>query len=373
MKTKLVLVQILRGAAAFLLLLFHSSLNHLVYFNQKPLFNSIYSYGWLGSEFFFGLSGFILTYIHLDDIKERKNATVFLKKRFIRIYPIFWVVASFMLLYYLFVKTSTTGPTVSIRSIDDVWYIIKCYLLVPLYHPKKNFIESAWPLSFEIFFYLVFTVCITLGLQKSKTVFWAWLILILLSPWIVPYISQARFFLRPIILNFLSGCAFAYIFKQNIIRLTVTKFILWSSALIAAFVIYKYFSGAKLMEERSDLMYSIIIMFAVGLVLWGSAALDRSGKYPFSDFKRLLFLGNASYSFYLTHIPALMVFYRIAAKLVDITGIKINLITGNIIFLAVVMATILVGVLFNIYVEQPLLAYLNGKFVAKKTAPIIGA
>ena len=82
-------VQVLRGFAAIAVLLYHTGVYAGIYFNN-PIF--FFENGNLGVDFFFTLSGFIITYIHLQDIKRRGSVKGFLLKRFIRIFPFYWLV-----------------------------------------------------------------------------------------------------------------------------------------------------------------------------------------------------------------------------------------------------------------------------------------
>ena len=82
-------VQVLRGFAAIAVLLYHTGVYAGIYFNNPIYF---FENGNLGVDFFFTLSGFIITYIHLKDIKARGRVKVFLVKRFVRIFPFYWMI-----------------------------------------------------------------------------------------------------------------------------------------------------------------------------------------------------------------------------------------------------------------------------------------
>ncbi len=86
MKLKLQLLQVLRGVAASIVVLYHLCATTQTYF--KDNFLNIH-WGWVGVDLFFILSGFIITFIHFDDIRNRGSVTSFIKKRVIRIFPIY--------------------------------------------------------------------------------------------------------------------------------------------------------------------------------------------------------------------------------------------------------------------------------------------
>src|SRR4026208_650395 len=92
MKDQLKFVQILRGFAAIAVVIYHLDSITLTYFSYS-LFH--FNYGYLAINFFFTLSGFIITYVHLKEIQQKSSVRKFLLKRFVRIYPIYWLVLLF--------------------------------------------------------------------------------------------------------------------------------------------------------------------------------------------------------------------------------------------------------------------------------------
>ena len=100
-KNKLELIQALRGLAALLVVMFHTTeLNHKN-FQQEFLFN-IFAFGSSGVDFFFVLSGFIIYFIHRFDVGQRNKLKPFLLKRLIRVYPMYWLVTLALLPYIFF-------------------------------------------------------------------------------------------------------------------------------------------------------------------------------------------------------------------------------------------------------------------------------
>ena len=183
-RVKLQLVQMLRGLAAVLVVIYHSSLNSIHYFNIRSLGVGLFDFGWVGVEFFFVLSGFIITYV--------------------------------MLFYYLFIKKENAGITVTVHSLDDLVYLLKCFILFPTGASRHNFIDVAWTLNYEMWFYIVFAICIKLGFQRTSRVFFGWAFLILFKYYtkIGDFSPVLNFMLNPIILFFLMGCIVAYLIKN---------------------------------------------------------------------------------------------------------------------------------------------------------------
>lgn len=358
---KLQYVQVLRGFAALFVLLFHGSLNSIEYFHTKPLLASIWNYGFTGVEFFFVLSGFIITYIHMKDLASGSGWKRFLRKRFTRIYPIYWVVATVMLCYYLFIKMEGQGISVKITGPADLLYLLQCYLLFPMDASHKNFINVAWTLSYEIWFYLVFAGCIVMGFRKSIWLYFTWGALILLKCY--THIGDAspalNFILNPMILYFLTGCFVAWLIKQDRIKLNPTLFLLLPAVFSLLLWIYAAFTGSVLDELRRDLNYYYIFMGLFGSLLWAAASLDLQSKST-TPSRWLLLMGDASYSIYLIHPAVIMLCYKIAAWGTHQFSIDVSYVTANIVFAITVLLSLLTGIALHLLIEKPLLSFLNG-------------
>ena len=88
MKTKLDSIQMLRGIFASIVVLHHITAATIFYVNNNWM-GGIFRVGWFGVDFFFVLSGFIMVFMHKNDLINRTNIRKFYLKRFIRIYPIY--------------------------------------------------------------------------------------------------------------------------------------------------------------------------------------------------------------------------------------------------------------------------------------------
>ena len=138
-------IQYLRAVAA-LMVVFH----HII--NAKPwLFNPLENYPSLatGVDIFFVISGFIMY------VAARNEAPLeFLKKRIIRIVPLYWVAT----LAFVIVKTK-----LHIFSLtpEDWLHIAKSLAFIPHHDPTNPgkiwpYLIQGWTLNYEMFFYLIF-------------------------------------------------------------------------------------------------------------------------------------------------------------------------------------------------------------------------
>src|SRR5436190_1288571 len=96
-----------RALAALLVVLYHNGLYIFAldkYWGADPS-RGLFNFGHAGVEFFFVLSGFIIFYIHGKDLGVPSRFFSFIRKRFIRIYPIYWLVLAAIIPVYFLVPS----------------------------------------------------------------------------------------------------------------------------------------------------------------------------------------------------------------------------------------------------------------------------
>ena len=144
-------LQLLRAVAVILVVWCHAG-QVVGDLNGKPL----PALNVFGIDIFFVISGFILSLVVLKNRKEPGVATSwdFLKRRFIRVYPIYWVFAVLILL-----RTLRAGELMG----HNYWSAF--FLIPPMHYPGGELIIGySWTMMFEIFFYTL------LGVIQLKTV-----------------------------------------------------------------------------------------------------------------------------------------------------------------------------------------------------------
>ena len=216
-------------------------------------------------------------------------------------------------------------------------------------------------------FYIVFAICIGMGWKAAKFVFFGWIAAIIISS--TGIMGTPDNFLFSInILEFLAGCLLAYTFKSDKVRLTFPLFAVLASAIgIAAFLYLKVYQH----QLNRSLMAMGFILSASVLILWGSATIDKKKKrFLHAPMKQLLLVGDASYSIYLTHTMTIEVVYLFLSRFLLSNNISFSQPLANILFLSCVSFTVLIGILCHIYVEKPLVTYLNGKYIPERRSAL---
>lgn len=113
MKTRLPQLDGLKIFFCFAVVMWHYYANfaHLDVNNAYNLIpNIVYRRGYLGVEFFFMVSGFFIAHNYKEHLNEKKiSAVFFVKKRFISLYPMYFVACSLGMILAICDRTFTNG------------------------------------------------------------------------------------------------------------------------------------------------------------------------------------------------------------------------------------------------------------------------
>jgi len=303
---KLPAIQILRGLAAVLVVFHHSSVLVATH-NVHPSWvvdSRLNIIGAAGVDIFFVISGFIMYYTTIQK-KGIRNAAGFLRKRTLRIYPLYWFWTSMLLLVALS-KLAQPAHT------HDARFVLSSYLLIPVFNGKNfdPFLYQGWTLSFEMLFYCVFALGIWINCRKSILVFLSasFTGMFVVSLFLPPGGGAKYLFSNTVIIEFLFGVALAQLFlrtgKKTPPKLLrkggpVVLMALGSGLLLSTVLIPTAQMGLFIWGPWRFVVWGIpSALIVLGFVTW-----KRSFTHP-----ALVYLGDASYSTYLAHIFVLSAF-----------------------------------------------------------------
>lgn len=346
-KPRLGLVQVGRGLAALLVLLFHVTQLSETKLNEPFCFN-LFRFGSAGVDFFFVLSGFIIFWVHRADIGARDRFKSFAVKRLIRIYPLYWIVTLVLLPVYFLVSGIGHGHEHHLPT------ILQSLLLIP--QENGPILTVGWSLCYEVFFYAMFSLVILLPLPLS---FW------LLSVWFLGslfntvlesvFLIKSHFIIQFLFsfhsLEFAFGCLAAYLIFCQCSYRAFPLLVFGSTLFFLAGVSQSY----HLLQLHPAITYGLPSM----LILMGAATLDL--KQTASRLPRFLsYLGDASYSIYLTHYPCLSAALKLAfaLNLFSVLGHGLT-------FALLILMTLALGCLTYSKVEKPLMAALRKQFLSQ--------
>jgi exopolysaccharide production protein ExoZ len=291
---KIVGIQALRGLAACGVVLCHMTGFETKYLAGPTILPGSFRFGMVGVDLFFVLSGFIMTSMSLGKFGRPGEAGRFLKRRFLRVYPIYWAWSVPVLALFLIrpdmVNSSHGRPDV-----------LRSFLLLPQDHLPLLLV--AWTLVYEIFFYLLFSA----GLRwlRETDLPWAlggWAAVVIAGNWLVlpgKMDPMLGLMFSPLLLEFMMGCVVALCVSRFNGTAAIMAMTLGTGGFVFGTIIYLMHGGWFPSDWDRTLVYGT----SSATLLAGVVAWERVQGQPVLP--SLAGLGDASYSLYLSHVPVI--------------------------------------------------------------------
>ncbi len=307
-KTKyLDVLQIFRGIAAIMVVL-HHAIGSIKYYHKVdyPILNYIGSIGKFGVDFFFLISGFIISYAAFYKYSEPNAFGNYLKNRLIRIYTPYLPIGIFMLIVYTLLPGYSNGN----RDLS----VLTSLTLIPNGSPA---LSVAWTLSFEISFYLLFSISFYSKKVWNYFIFF-WFFLILLFNFGKYFnFHMMRIPITNLIfsmynIEFILGYLLSiFILEKKKINLKFALFLTIAAAI--AFLISFYFKFSVFYFSLNLLfcLFSFVLIYVS--VAHFNVSIDKKAI--------LMMIGNATYSIYLIHNPIQMVIIRFFPKIGSVLNV----------------------------------------------------
>ncbi len=338
-------IQFLRGFAAFVVVFYH--IGGYIKKNYPVSFlGNFFGFGFAGVDLFFVISGFIIHFTSRQYFDKPLCLTDYLKKRFLRVFPIYWVVISSIFLLSLTISVLFNKEVLSTQYPHTFSAYISTYLLLPL-HFAIN--PVTWTLSFELYFYLCFAFLII-----SKRLWILPIFILLISIWNLiagnPFSNKYfDFIFSGYNLEFFLG----YIICQYYERIKLSNYLAVLLLIIATIIILQF--GFSI----SDFDYwERVLVFGIpsGLILVSLLSLEINNVVTWP--KVTILLGDASYVLYLIHFPILLFLNKIPA----IFGRTLS--ASQVVFYNyfVGMIILLLSIYIHRMIEKPLSKYLMNLF-----------
>jgi len=330
-------LQACRGVAAMMVVLYHlgGAISADKYFGIKG-FSVPFSFGGAGVEFFFVLSGFIILTAHRSDVFKSQNLLSYIKKRLIRVYPVYWFVFFPVFIIALFT-------------------LIKSLLLIPqdsslLGGTGAPVLGIAWTLQYEMAFYLFFAFMI-LSKWLSITLGFGVLLIYLLYSGVSTDVLLFKFLSKDYVLLFFMGMIVAFIhgFREFVVH---RPFIFLTVGVLTFFCV----SADIILKFNFFHDYKILLYgFSSSLIIFGLVKAESYGKiigdnYVFQK------LGDSSYALYLMHYPMISVLCKLFLffefNSVGVLGVFV-------IYIVIFFICLLSAVAFHLYIEKKVLLKLR--------------
>jgi len=306
-----------------------------------------FAYGWIGVDVFFIISGFIMVWVTRDISSTPQTALRFIISRIVRIYPLWWVCVSFVALFFFLVHGFPASLDVIPK--EFAWgYYARSLLLWP--QELAPLLDVGWTLIHEMFFYLVFTLIIAIGIRRKlllALLIWG----ILTASGIILNFGHLNPFFK-IVFNPLS---FLFIIGALIGSLrfaTIPNKYAWLGLVLSIAIIFSLITFGLI--DKGDRVIQLIIplsLFVLSLV-----TLEQAGKIKTP--KLLLWLGAISYALYLTH-PLVILAWRVIRPFYEgglFSRLTETLPSVAVIYLdmtALLVAFLITATLFHFCIEKP--------------------
>lgn len=346
---KLDSVQLMRAVAAVMVLIGHVIAEAEYYMDLTIQAGQL---PWTrGVDIFFIISGFIIALSGRRYFGQPGGTRAFVIRRFIRVVPLYWLFTTLMLLALILlpsgVKDTPFDPA-QIASSYAFWpYARADGRVAPI-------LSLGWTLNYEIFFYIIFSACLTVRHPSGMVLVVGIIATLSLAGWAFdPQTPALAVWTNSILIEFGLGILLAEVWLSQRGRLK-------HSVLKGSLILITGF--ALLIALNQDGMSPIPRFIASGI----PALLIVAGPilYWQRDLPRLTtLLGDSSYALYLSHRFVLRGVTLVALPVLPAT------MTGAAVYLIGVCGlAIITGVLVFRYIETPMLRALNKRILSAPAA-----
>jgi peptidoglycan/LPS O-acetylase OafA/YrhL len=343
----LVGIQYLRGIAATMVAAHHTleeSYGAGETLGRAP--DWLTTFGAAGVDIFFVISGLVMLHASFPAGGGADRPGPFLAKRFVRIFPLYWLCLAGLFACWAigFYRTLDPEPLFMLRN-------------AVLWPGERLALGVSWTLSYELYFYLLFALTLFARSRAVSLVAVAALLGagLACAP-LLPPGAAAHLVGNPIMLEFVLGLAIAY-------ALPLVPAARWQPWLaLPAFALLVASPLLLPHDSTNELpMPGRLLLWGVpgAAIVWSFARL-RPAPEPLH--RALKLIGDASYSIYLTHPFVMLIYARLlrqSAALRDMPQPPF--------VLAVVLACVALGLWVHWYAEKPLMQLLRGRRAGQRT------
>jgi peptidoglycan/LPS O-acetylase OafA/YrhL len=310
----------LRFLAAFSVFIFH-------FFNEfegmikadPPIFvyqiiTSITNKGLLGVNFFFVLSGFLITYLILFEVKQTGQFQYlkFLVRRTLRIWPLYFIIVllGFFIFPFIFHGVQTEHQLINyiffMANFDEIWYGA---------NDSINFLTAPWSVAVEEQFYFVWGLLLLVLIKLKRLKLPIVIVVLLIISLVFRYLNFNShniiyYHTLSVIPDILVGSFLGYAFfhkKPWLMRLKSLSKLKITLIYLIGFVLIllktKLFFGPLIIAER----FVFAIFFA--FILLDQVFLEHS-FFKVGKIKLFNHLGKISYGLYMYHLVVLFLIQK---------------------------------------------------------------
>ncbi len=334
-----------RATAALMVLFFHCF--QITTFNTTAgqMLQKIGFLGQTGVSLFFVLSGFLITRILLQQVKDPNYLFNFFMRRALRIFPLYFM---YLCIIYFILPTIFDKPIPDFSQQWYYWFYLQDFAITfrwPAIGPKHF-----WSLAIEEHFYLVWPFIVLFASTRGVIVACISLITvsIITRIFLVNYGYETYFFTFSRLDEISLGCLLAVLEYKNILNKIPIKWIGWAFSLVVCLAAILWFLfTAQANPIIQVVKYQFISLTYLLGVAWTILAPKENPIIRFLSSKVMTFTGSISYGIY--------VYQALAIEWAKHYNLNNNLLF----FIAVIIAIYLMATISFYGIEKPILSLKN--------------
>lgn len=346
MHKRLVGIQVLRALSILVVVWIHLTIIERKYGAQTTFIPSWLTHAFGGIDIFFVISGLMMVLVTRGRFHSVENALRFAFDRVVRIYPLYWLYTTSVLVVYLI------NPNLVNSAQENQVDILASYLLLP--SDLAPLINVGWMLVHVVYFYFTFTLFLLWFKENRLAIaLGSWATLVTLGQFYCLFPSSCGATLNlvthPHTFEFIAGCYIGILYHRHFHRFGLVAFVAGVVLLVGGII---YLSPLPPGQGVSNWNRVSLFGLPAVLIVYGMTALEAKGRIVLPT--SLQTLGDASYSIYLSHVPILTFLGRVWAWVAS--GDPINHLVALSLMLG---AMILFGIFSYRFIEKPLLQKLH--------------
>lgn len=334
-------IQYLRAIAALMVLIFHHNYAMIDSFApDAPSFLVLSS----GVDIFFVISGFIMWTI---TAARPTDPVTFMKRRIIRIVPLYWAITIFT------VYLSTDGGFHIVTNPDYGRFLTSLFF-IPSWNEATGLVAPdvgvGWTLNLEMMFYAVFALALFFGRRTQLTILGVVLFALAFAHPLFKESSNAalNLYTKTVVAEFGFGVFLGWFYLNGFTPLA-KKIGGWKTGL-GLFLL-----GMALLPYLSNYLPYRALHWGIPALLVCIGALMMEPVLERRPIKTLKFLGDASYSLYLSHV-------MVMAATQAIIGARFGPENPWIVFAVETIIAVIVGCIIHVVIEKPITKFTRDLF-----------
>ena len=357
-----------RGIAAPLIAFFHFHIN-------SAISTSVFvRHSWMLVDFFFVLSGFVVTHAYAGRLETAESRVTFWKKRFARVWPLHVTMLGLFILLELY-RYATTG--VGFTGDRSVFAIFTNLTLLQSmhFHDQLTWNTPSWAVSTEFYTYIVFALLLGAATGAGKRIF-AGIFIVVGSLGVLIFVSRYGMhetfdfgFFRCLYGFFFGSLAYETWRRWPVRSGTIVE----AAALVLTVIYLLYASGHAVLEYLSAPVFAMIVLAFAG---------DGGAISRVLCTEPILKLGQWSYAIYLVQMFIItLIFSALDTAHLGVTRIGSdgsemvvldNALLSNAVTLIYLAVVIAVGALAWRFIEIPGHSLFGGAKTATASQPAAG-